>query len=82
MIDIKKLTKKDIGHWVKYTRPYSLTREKGKIKSWNNKYIFVVYKCANNWDNYQSYTGIATNPKDLEYLFEGIKEDRKFIGDK
>ena len=66
MIDIKKLSKKDIGKWVRYTAHHGET-EDGKIKSWNDKFIFVVYKCANNWDRFQDYTGQATNPEDLEF---------------
>lgn len=64
-----ELTEKHIGQWVKYTRPYSLLEEFGRIKSWNDKYVFVVYKCANNWNDYQNYTGVATNPKDLDFEY-------------
>jgi len=63
---IQELTKKDIGRWVVY-KP-NLENERGKIKSWNDTYIFIVYKCANNWDRFQDYTGQATSPGDLEWL--------------
>jgi len=66
MIKIKNLTEKDIGRWVIYddkVRP----PEKGRIKSWNDKYIFVVYKCNGEWDRFQDFTGVATNPADLEF---------------
>ena len=62
-IEISKLTPEDVGKWVIYKTPYKT--ETGKIKSWNDKNIFVVYKCAGDWDNYKEYTAAATNPKDL-----------------
>lgn len=67
MIDIKKLKKEDIDKWVEHTATTGI-KERGKLKSWNNKYIFVVYKCAGNWSRFQDYTGIATNPKDLIFI--------------
>lgn len=67
MIDIKKLTEKDIGKWVSYTGNFDRAVEKGKIKSWSGKYIFVVYKCADEWDRFKEYTGVATLPEDLEF---------------
>ena len=68
MIHIKELEKKDVGHWVTYTGNGSDAWETGRIKSWNDKYIFVVYKCAGMWDKFMDYTGVATNPKDLTAL--------------
>jgi len=68
MVDIKELTEKDIGKWVSYTGNFDGTIEKGKIKSWNDKYIFVVYKCANEWDRFKEYTAAATRPEDLEFM--------------
>lgn len=66
MIDVAKLRKEDIGKWVLYTPSYGKT-EKGRIKSWNEKWIFVVYACAGEWDRFQDYTGAATHPKDLRF---------------
>lgn len=42
------------------------TSEVGRVKGWNEKYVFVVYQCDGNWDNYENYTGCATNIRDLE----------------
>ena len=67
MIKIKDLKKEDVGKWVEYTGGAG-EKEKGKIKSWNNKFIFVVYKCNNEWDRFQSFTGQATLPKDINYI--------------
>ena len=64
MIDINKLKKSDIGKKVVYTNGVG-EQEPGIIKSWNDKWIFVVYHCDNNWENYQNYTAASTNPNDL-----------------
>ena len=41
MIDIKALNNRDYGAWVNYNNGFD--NELGRIKSWNDKYIFVVY---------------------------------------
>jgi len=68
MIDIERLEKKDIGRWVVYNknRPTN-AGEEGKIKSWTRTVVFVVYSCDNDWSNFQSYTGCATDPNDLDF---------------
>ena len=68
MIDIKSLKEENKGKWVVYNdgvrRP-----EVGKIKSWNDKYIFVVYKTpGKDMDSFDRYTGVATDPEKLEWL--------------
>jgi len=65
MIDIAGLFKEDVGRWVLYDNGF--TKEKGKIKSWNHLFIFVVFKCAGEWDKFQDYTGCATRPEDLRF---------------
>ena len=65
MIDINKLTKKDVGRWVIYSNGFK--EEEGKIKSWNDVFIFVVYHCDDNWDKYQDYTGCATEGRHLAF---------------
>ncbi len=81
MIDIAELRKEDIGKWVLYIAPHGKT-EKGRIKSWNEKYLFVVYKCDGEWDKFQNYTGAATCPKDLRFTTaeEVISTRRKGSG--
>lgn len=66
-MEIQDLTKKDIGKWVKYT-PSAGEPEVGRIKSWNDRWIFIVYHCADMWDKYAEYTAAATNPKDLIFI--------------
>ena len=66
VIDITELAEKDVGRWVVYDS--GLKQELGRIKSWNDKYVFVVYKCDNQWDRFQDFTGCATKPEDLSFL--------------
>jgi len=66
MIDLSTLRKEDIGRWVLYDDNFK--KEKGRIKSWNEEFIFVVYKCNDEWDRFQDFTGCATNPEDLDFL--------------
>jgi len=63
MIKIKDLQETDIGKWVIYKTEFE--NQRGRIKSWNDKWIFVVYHCAGEWDRYQEYTAAATKPEDL-----------------
>jgi len=65
MIDLASLFKEDIGRWVLYDDGFK--KEKGRIKSWNAEFIFVVYKCAGEWERFQDFTGCATNPEDLRF---------------
>jgi len=67
MIYIEDLIKEDIGRYVIYTDGLK-NEEQGRLKSWNDKWIFVVYHCADDWDNYQDYTGAATDPNDLKFV--------------
>jgi len=67
MIDITKLNEDDIGKFV----VYELIKNKlniGRIKSWNDEFIFVVYHCDGDWANYKDYTGCSTNPDDLSFV--------------
>jgi len=68
MIKIKDLTKDDIGKWVLYKPSHSNNNELGRIKSWSKLFIFVVYKCDNNWDRFEDYTGCATTENDLKFV--------------
>ena len=66
MIDIATLKREHLGKWVLYQGGCN-QREKGRIKSWNDKYVFVVYHCDSQWDKYEQYTGCATRPEDLRF---------------
>ena len=65
-IRIEDLKPSDIGRWVIY-RPMEGPQERGRIKSWNDKWIFVVYKCDGNWDKFKDYTGCATDSSGLHF---------------
>ncbi len=66
MIDITKLKEDDIGKWVEYS-PLKNHIEIGRIKSWNDKWVFVVYGCCGQWFRYQEYSATATAPKNLTF---------------
>lgn len=52
------------GTKVTYKTPYK--EEKGIVKSrCNSAYVFVVYNCAGDWDNYEDYTAAKTRVEDL-----------------
>lgn len=68
-IKIKNLKENDKGRWVEYTRERAGSKsESGRIKNWNDIYIFVVYKCDENWDDFMNYTGCATSPGQLRFI--------------
>lgn len=74
MIDLTQLAKKDVGRWVGYARREGGV-ERGRIKSWNDEFIFVVYRCNNEWHRFQDFTAAATNPEDLIFLIEQTRKD-------
>ena len=55
---------KQKGLWVWY-KPGVGDWEKGRVKSWNDVNIFVVYTCAGEWKRYEDFTAAATKPEDL-----------------
>ncbi len=67
MIDITSLRKvQDCGLWVIYNKdPWD--KQKGRIKSWNKKYVFVVFSC-NDWDRFGECGAWAVKPEDLEFI--------------
>jgi hypothetical protein len=73
VIDIRQLTEKDIGRWVKYTGNAG-EEAFGRIKTWNNIFIFVVYNCNDEWDRFKKFTPSPTNPKCLEFIENDIRE--------
>ena len=66
-MDIRGILTSYLGKFVFYQPPVG-HRQLGRIKSFNDKYIFVVYHCDGNWENYTDYTAAATNPEDLQLL--------------
>jgi hypothetical protein len=69
MINIADLKEEDKGRWVEFSCSYYT--ERGRIKSWNGHWIFVVYYCANEWDRYEAFIGVASDPEDLSFMCGG-----------
>lgn len=67
MINIEQLKESDTGRWVKYTNSAGMS-EIGRIKSWNERFVFVVYKCGGEWSCFTAFTGQATKPEDLDWF--------------
>ena len=58
-----------IGQWVKHLQ----TRTIGRVKTWNDKWVFVVYNCDNDWKNFRNYTGEATKRKELQVIDKPVE---------
>jgi hypothetical protein len=54
------------GDYVLYATKHKT--EKGRVKSSNDHYVFVVFHCGEEWDNYKDYTGAACKPEHLVQL--------------
>jgi len=59
-----KISDAQKGQWVEYQAGGSAP-EVGRIKTWDDTHIFVVYSCAHDWDRYEEFTGVATAPGTL-----------------
>ena len=75
---IHEFSDSDIGAWVLY-KAYQ-NAQKGRVKSFNYRWVFVVYSCDGDWDNYTNYTAEATNPTDL--FFTGPLTNREIATQK
>ena len=71
-IEITSLTKADVGRWVSYL-PSHGKPEFGRIKGWGTTTVFVVYCLGKYAKRWQDYTGAATNPEDLVFVWPGEK---------
>ena len=67
MIQIKELGPEHVGKWVEY-RDAAGETERGRIKSWNDRLVFVVYRCDDEWNLVKDFIGTATDPNDLTFL--------------
>jgi hypothetical protein len=66
VIYLKKLSDAFKGKWVVYS-PHS-KREIGRLKSWSEHGVFVVYNCGDDWDDFENYTAALTPAKDLTII--------------
>lgn len=69
MIEISKLTPEDVGRFVLYTDGVD-SKEFGRIKSWNEHYIFVVFNCNDHWNKFFHYRAKSTRPENLKFAEE------------
>jgi hypothetical protein len=67
-VKLEELTERDKGRWIVWTDPGMVTTHKGRLKSWNHLFIFVVFKCGNNWVKFQDYTAEACQPGECRFL--------------
>jgi len=74
MIELKQLSASEVGAWVEYRDRFDSKPDRGRIKSWNEKFIFVVYRCGGNWGEFERYSGVATDPGDLSWVRESKEE--------
>ena len=67
VIPINSLEPSDVGRWVVYSAcPGHL--EYGRIKSWTDRFIYVVYRCPDDqWDRFEDYTAAPTCQEYLEF---------------
>ena len=62
----KCLSEGDYVNYIPFKNCDKSQYEYGRIKSiQSSEFVFVVYNCNNDWDNYQNYTGQRTAIKDL-----------------
>jgi hypothetical protein len=58
-IAVGEIVPLEVGKWVQFDG------ERGRIKSWNDKWVFVVFHCDDNWQDFENYTGAACKRSDL-----------------
>ena len=66
MIDISTLSPADVGRWVAYSVVANHI-ERGRIKSWSEPFIYVVFRCSDKWDDFQRYPAAPTLPQNLSF---------------
>ncbi len=67
-IQLGRLQEKDKGRWVSYS-PRVGQSEDGRLKGWNDKWVFVVYRMAAKAPNWTEFTAAASNPDDLDWIW-------------
>lgn len=67
------------GQWVEY-KGAGGEIERGRIKSWRDNCAYVVYKCNDEWDRFQDFTGAITSLNDLHQPFLTIESLEKLKG--
>jgi len=67
MVALEKLVESDKGRYVWYYDQGANKGQLGRVKSWNDTVMFVVYNCGNQWNDFENYTAAATNPAHLTW---------------
>lgn len=67
-VRLDELSDKDVGRWIIWLDPNLQTTKKGRLKSWNNLFAFVVFNCNDQWNKFQNYTPEACAPKECRFL--------------
>jgi len=70
-VKLDKMNEAHVGAWVIYRDRPGGRPQRGRIKSWNGKVVFVVYHCNGEWDRFMDFTAEATDPHDLIFRREG-----------
>jgi hypothetical protein len=69
VIEIRDLKPGDVGRWVRYRDVHFPDQfEDGRIKSWNERTVFVVYRCDNQWQRFADFTAAGTLPESLDFI--------------
>jgi len=75
MINMKQLTDKDKGRWVRKLNSdvadlsLDIRLSLGRIRSWDSEYIHVVfYHPEWNMNRYERYTALSIDPEDLVFV--------------
>lgn len=71
MIHISDLKPEHVGQWVRWRGGHPDHREEGRIKSWNERYVFVVFKCDDNWERFEDYAGQSCDPSNIDFMGRG-----------
>ena len=86
MINIKQLTDKDKGRWVRKLNSDVADLNKdirlslGRIKDWDSEYIHVVfYHPDRNMDKYESYGAFSIDPEDLVFVDDAWNSIRRIL---
>jgi hypothetical protein len=74
-VRIADLSPDHIGQWVEYHASGGDKIERGRIKSWNDTGVFVVYNEPAKLPNWLDYTAAHTRPEDLIFVDEATDKD-------
>jgi hypothetical protein len=68
MIYITDLKPEHVGQWIRYRGGRTGEWEHGRIKTWNARHLFVVFKCDERWDDFELFTSMACDPSTIDFI--------------